>query len=85
VAVTITENELLDALREAYAGKRGAEGFTARETARVLGVSVRQAQYRLRDLLDAGVLQPVQVVRQDPWGLVRQVPGYQFVKPAKKK
>lgn len=81
----ITEAEILDALRSMDAARTGDEGFTARDAAKVLGVGKRQAQYRLRDLIDCGKVKAVMLVRRDPWGRSSRVPGYQFVKHAKKK
>jgi predicted ArsR family transcriptional regulator len=81
----ITENEILDALRAMDAARTGDEGFTARDAAKVLGVGKRQAQYRLRDLIDCGTVKAVMLVRQDPWGRTSRVPGYQFVTSVKPK
>lgn len=81
----ITESEILTALRAMDAARTGDEGFTARDAAKVLGVGKRQAQYRLRDLIDCGKVKAVMLVRQDPWGRTSRVPGYQFAKTAKKR
>lgn len=81
--VEVTENDLLAAIREAERpGEEGPRGFTASEFARASGCGNRMAHFKLRPLLDRGILTPVKVKRQDPWGRWHTYPGYQVAKPA---
>lgn len=81
--VEVTEGDLLAAIREAERpADEGPRGFTASEFARAAGIGNRMAHFKLRPLLERGVLAPVLLKRRDPWGRWHTYPGYQLATPA---
>lgn len=81
--VTLTENELLEALQSALGGTEDAEGtFTAPEIKALTGRSEHWLRPRLRALVAAGTLEPAKVQRTNPWGVTAHVMGFRLRRAA---
>lgn len=77
--ISVTENELLEALREARGAHKPAEedgAMTRSEMERATGWSKKQVDAVLNGLLDEGRWECIWVPRQQRDGVVRRMPAY---------
>lgn len=77
--MTITENDLLDAIRAALATPTEAgDGFTGPELAEAAGKSTTTVRQALKRLLASGTAEVVQLRRMKINGQAATVPGYRL-------
>lgn len=78
--ITLTESELLDALRRAAAeSQQGEEGFTTAELREALGWGEKKVRAALHRLKAQGLIVPVKVRRETLNGTIHPQPGYRLV------
>lgn len=78
--ISISENELLDALREATESEQGDDGaLTLREIMAATGMSERRAKEHMSRLKAAGRIEPVKVRREALDGRNALVPAYRVI------
>ena len=85
--MTISETEILDAIREAAANSTGGpdDAMTIAELCETMKISALIARKRVVLLLKSGAMECVRVGRPAMDGRVMQVPGYRLTVPPKKK
>lgn len=74
--MSITQDDLLDALRSAIAHPEGGDGFTGPELAEQLKTSATTVRKRLKQLLQSGELELVTVTRKSITGKSLPIIGY---------
>lgn len=75
--LSISETEILDALREAFSTEDDPDGaHTTEELAAATGISRARIKVALRDLIRAGKAETVRVRRTSIDGRTMPVPGY---------
>lgn len=80
--VTMTENELMEALREALAQPEAPDAYTMQELCRIVPRSEDWIRNRLRALVAAGRVEPVRVPRANMFGAVAPTCAYRFKRAA---
>lgn len=77
---TITQNEVLDALREALHGPAGEEGITKHELVKATGRSESAVRKWLLNEVESGRVKCVWVMRNRVDGRAQTTPAYVAVK-----
>jgi hypothetical protein len=81
--LTITESEILDAIRTALASSvSGDDAMTTTELGTALGTNVARTRNILRGMIAAGRMAPTRVYRPSLDGYPRPVAAYRLVKAA---
>lgn len=80
----VTQDDLLDALRQALTTPVAGEGLTGPELAQAMGCSISTARDALRGLQAEGRLEVVNVRRQRIDGRTMMVPAYRIKGKAKR-
>lgn len=77
----VTEQDILDAIREAMEGVPDNEAgtITTVEASGALGLSPKTARAKLGRLADAGLLQADYIRRVNRWGVQTRVMGWRYV------
>lgn len=87
LSISISESEILDALREVGGLSPGRpEGaFTTRELAAAWGIDTTTVQRRIKPLILTGRMECVRIIEIDIAGRPQQTPAYRLVAQPKKK
>jgi len=80
--ITVTEDDLLQALRDALAQPTDAQASTMTELAAAMGFGLEKVRHLLRAVQDEGRLEVVRLRRPNLIGTTSLVPGYR-IKPKK--
>jgi transcription initiation factor IIE alpha subunit len=76
--MTVTENELLDAVREAMRADDSTDGFTVLEMCDALGLNYRLVRKAVKRMLDSGTAEVVRVRRTRMDGISHIISGYRL-------
>ena len=76
--MNITNDEILDAIRQALEQTGGNEGFTTQELAEMSGKSATVVRRALRVMLTSGRAEPVWVRRTLMTGAQQRIAGYRL-------
>jgi hypothetical protein len=83
--LTVTTQEVLDAIHRAHQATANPDGFTCRELAAALHLGLEPTRKRLRVLWESGQIETVRLTRPYMDGRISEVPGYRLVKGKGKK
>jgi transcription initiation factor IIE alpha subunit len=76
--VNITQNELLEAVREAMRADDSTDGFTVLEMCDALGLNHRLVRKAVKRMLDSGTAEVVRVRRTRMDGISHTISGYRL-------
>lgn len=77
-AKSITQNDILDALRQAMVFPPTGDGFTVVELAQALGCTPRKGSLAMTRLLASGEVEVVMIRRQKITGVWHTIPGFRL-------
>lgn len=77
----MTQDELLEALREAMERPETADGLTTRDITKILGISEKKVLKLLGELNEQDLIEPVRVQRRNIAGVLHARPAYRLKQP----